>query len=65
MGSAVEADLDLVFHQCDIGWHVDQIAEDLPGLGIRIATHPLGEDTGETTGDDQQDHIEIDLEPDR
>ena len=64
MRPAVEADLDLAFSKCDIGWHVDQIAEDLAGLGIRVAPHPFGEDPIETAGDDQQNHVEINLESD-
>ena len=64
MRPAVEADLDLAFSQCDVRRHVDQIAENLAGLGVGIAARSFGEETLETAGDDQQDHIEVDLEPD-
>jgi hypothetical protein len=47
-----------------IGWGVDQIAEDLAGLRIGIPAHPLGHESIQTTGDDEQVHVEVDFEPD-
>jgi len=41
--TAVEAHLNFTIGNGDIGGHVDQISEDLTGLGIRIAAHPFGE----------------------
>jgi hypothetical protein len=39
MGAAMEAHRDFVLGNGDIGRHVDEIAEDLAGLGIVIAAH--------------------------
>ena len=64
MRAAVEADLDLAFSDCDVGRDVDEIAEDLASLSVGIAAHGFGEDAIEPTGDDEKDHVEIDLESD-
>ena len=62
MRAAMKADLDFAFRDCDVGRDVDQIAEDLASLRIGIAAHGFGEDAIEPTGDDEKDHVEIDLE---
>ena len=64
MRAAMEADLDFAFSDCDVGRDVDQITEDLASLSIGIAAHGFGEDAIEPTGDDEKDHVEIDLESD-
>ena len=62
MRAAMEADLDFAFRDGDVGREVDQIAEDLAGLRLRIAAHGFGEDAIEPTGDYEKYHVEIDLE---
>ena len=64
MGTALEADLDLVIGYGDIGGNVNQIAKDLACLRIGITAHGFGENSIESTGDDQKDHVEIDFKPD-
>jgi len=60
--AAVEADLDFAFSDGDVGWDVDQIAEDLASLRIGIAAHVFGQDAIDPAGDDEKHHVEIDLE---
>ena len=43
MGSAVEFDVDFFVRDRDSGGHVEEIAEDLSGLGIGVAAHAAGE----------------------
>ena len=64
MGTAVKADLDFAIRYGDVGRNVDQIAKDLTGLGIEIAAHCLGENSIDPTGENQKDHVEIDLQSD-
>ena len=64
MRAAMEADLGFAFRDGDVGRDVDQVAEDLASLRIGIAAHRLGEDAIEPTGDDEKDHVEINLESD-
>ena len=64
MGTAVKADLDFAIRYGDVGRNVDQIAKDLTGLSIGIAAHCFGENTIDPTGENQKDHVEIDLESD-
>jgi hypothetical protein len=35
----MESDRDFLVGDGHIGWHVDEVAEDLPRLGIVIAAH--------------------------
>lgn len=49
----------------DRGWCIDEIPEDLPGLRVVVAAHLSCDDSVETARDDQQRHIEVDLEADR
>ena len=65
MGAAVEADPDLVVGDGDIGRHVDEIAKDLACLGVIIAAHASRHQAVEAGGDDEQGHVEVDLEADR
>ena len=64
MGAAVEADLDLLLLDRHVGRHVDEVAEDLAGLGVGVAAHASGEEAVEAAGDDQEGHVEVDLEAD-
>src|SRR3990170_3813085 len=59
----MKANLHLSLGYLDVGRHVDEVAEDLPGLGIGIATHLLSERSVESTGNRQQRHIEVHLQP--
>ena len=61
MGTAVKADLDFAIRYGDVGGNVDQIAKDLAGLSIGIAAHCFGESSIDPTGENQKDHVEIDL----
>lgn len=65
MGAPVEMDSDAGVVDVDGGGHVDQVAEDLPGLGVSVAAHATRDEPIEAAGDDQQSHVEVDLEPDR
>ena len=60
----MEVHVDLAPGNRDVGWGVDEIAEDVACLSVRVTTHALGQQTVEAAGDDQQGHIEIDLETD-
>jgi hypothetical protein len=64
MRATIETHLDLLF--CDIhgGGHVDEVAEDDPGLRIGVAAHLAGEQSVQATGDDQQGHVEVDPQAD-
>src|ERR1039458_7137996 len=64
VGTAVKADLDFAIRYGNVGRNVDQIAKDLTGLSIGIAAHCFGENTIDPTGENQKDHVEIDLESD-
>ena len=47
-----------------VGRHVDQVAEDLAGLGVGVAAHATGEEPIEAAGDHEERHVEVDLEAD-
>ena len=38
MGSTVKADGDLLWSDSDIGWHVDEVAEDLATFGLGLVS---------------------------
>ena len=65
MGAAVEAHADLAVGDGDVGGHVDEVAEDLARLSVIVAAHAAGHQAIEAAGDDQQRHVEVDLEADR
>ena len=65
MGSAVESNSHFVIGHGDVGRHVDEITEDLARLGIVISTHAASHQAIERLRDDQERHVEIDLEADR
>ena len=65
MGTAVESHSDFVICDSDIGWHIDQIAEDLACLGIIISTHAASHQPIKTRGYHEECHVEVDLEADR
>ena len=56
---------DFPFGNGDVSRHVDEIAEDLPGLGVFIAAHAAGHETIEPRCEDEQRHIEVNLHADR
>ena len=62
MGAAVEPHGDFGLGDGDVGWHVDEIAEDLARLGIVIATHTASHETIEPRSEDEQRHVEVDFE---
>ena len=64
MGATVEAHCDLVSGDGDVCRHVDQIAEDTAGLGIIVASHASGHQPVEGAGEDEERHVEINLEAD-
>src|SRR5271166_3737293 len=64
VGTAVKADLDFAIRDGDVGRNVDQIAKDLAGLSIAIAAHCFGENSIDPTGENQKDHVEVDLQSD-
>jgi len=59
--SAMKFDVDFGFRNGDGSWHIQEIAEDLPGLGVGVAAHTLSEQAIEAGRDDQERHIEIDF----
>src|SRR5574341_1140479 len=64
MGAAVEGDGDLSLTDGDAVRHVDEVAEDLPSVGIAVAAHAAGEEAVQAAGDHQERQVESDLEPD-
>src|SRR5205085_7463593 len=64
MGTTVEADGDLFATDGNIGGHVDEVAEDLAGLGIGVAAHAVRHGAIEAAGEDEEGHVEVDFEAD-
>jgi hypothetical protein len=54
MGAAMESYGDFLFGNRDVGWHVDEIAEDLPCLSIFIAAHAAGHEAIEPRCEHEQ-----------
>src|SRR5260370_3912392 len=65
MGAAVEAHGDFPFRDGDVGRHIDEVAEDLASLSIAVSAHAVGHQAVEAGGDDEEGHVEVDLEADR
>ncbi len=65
MGTPVESHPDFVFGDGDIGRHVDEIAEDLARLSVIVAAHAAGHEAIEAGCEDEERHVEVDLEADR
>jgi len=65
MGAAMEPHRDFVLGDGDVGRHVDEIAEDLACLGTVIAAHAAGHEAIKPRCEDEQRHVEVDLEADR
>ena len=65
MGAAMEAYPDLAVGDGDVGRHVDEVAEDQAGLGVVVAAHAACHETVKTGGEDEERHVEVDLEADR
>jgi hypothetical protein len=64
VGAAVETDFHLVVRHRDGGGEGNQIAKNLPRLRVGLAAHPLRQQAVESAGQNQQRHVEIDLESD-
>jgi hypothetical protein len=64
MGSPVESNCDFAIRDSDLGWHINEIAEDLAGLSIVVTTHATGHDAIEAARQNQESHVEIHLEAD-
>jgi len=58
----MEAHHHLLFRNLNIRLDIDQVAEDDPGLGIRVASHAPGCQAIEAIGDDEKDHVEVHFE---
>jgi C4-dicarboxylate-specific signal transduction histidine kinase len=54
----MKAHLDLVLGDPYVGGHIDQVAKDVPGLGIGVAAHAARQEAIEAAGDHKQSHIE-------
>jgi len=65
MGTAMESHRDFVLGDGDFGRHVDEIAENLARLGIVVAAHAAGHEAIEPRCENEQRHVEVDLESDR
>ena len=65
MGPAMESEPDFGVGDGDVGWHIDEVAEDLARLSIVVSAHTAGEQTIEAGCDDEQRHVEVDLAADR
>ena len=61
----VEAHGDFPFRDGDVGRHIDEVAEDLASLSIAVSAHAVGHQAVEAGGDDEEGHVEVDLEADR
>ena len=64
MSAAMEAHPDFAIGDGDVGRHVDEVAEDQAGEGIVVAAHAAGHEPVETGGEDEEGHVEVDLEAD-
>ena len=64
MGAAMETHGDFIFGDGDIGGHVDEITEDLAGLGVAVSAHAACHQPIESAGKDEKRHVEVDLEAD-
>lgn len=63
MSSTVEMYDDFPFLDLYRGWGIHDIPEYLTRLCIPVAPHPRRHTPVEAAGNDEQGHIEIDLEP--
>jgi len=61
VGSSVEADGYAVVGDVDVSWHVDDVSEDLSGLGVVVSAHAVGHGSIEAACDDEKSHVEVDL----
>jgi hypothetical protein len=62
VSSAVKADEDFFGGDFHVGWHIYDVAKDLPGLSIGVAPHSLSQEPIQPAGNHHQDHIKVDLE---
>ena len=60
----MESHLHFALGDGHVGGHVDEVAEDLPGLTLGVSAHALGESTIQPAGNDEQRHVEVDLHRD-
>jgi hypothetical protein len=56
----MESDSDLFVRDGHVCRHVDEVAEDLSGLGVIVPAHAIGHQAIEAAGKDQQSHIVVD-----
>ena len=64
VSASMEADGDSAVGDVDVGGHVDEVAEDLSGLGVVVSAHAAGDEAIEAAGEDEESHVEVDLEAD-
>ena len=57
MGAAVEVDMDFGVGDRDVGGRVDEVTEDVPGIGV--AAHATRRQAVQAAGNDQQRHVEV------
>ena len=62
MSSTVEADNDMSVSDFNIGWGVKEVPEEVPCLGVTISSHSLGQAPVEPAGDDEEDHVKVNLQ---
>ncbi len=65
MGATMVVHGNLFVADDNVGRHVNEVAENLAGLGVGVAAHLLGDEAIESAGQNQQRHVEIHLEPHR
>ena len=59
MRSAIKLNANFLWGNIYLSWHVQQIAEDLAGLGVGVAAHPPGEQLVQSAGGDEQEPVGI------
>jgi hypothetical protein len=64
MGAPMEAHVDFVVSDRDIGRHIDQVTEDLASLSIVISAHAARHYAIEAAGEHKKGHVEINLKAD-
>ena len=65
VGAPMESHPDFIFGDGDVSRHVDEVAEDLTRLGIVVAAHAAGHEAIEAGSENEERHVEVDLEADR
>ena len=65
VGASVESHGDLAVGDGDVGGHIDDVTVDLSRLSVIVSAHAAGHEAVEAGCDDQERHVEVDLEADR